>query len=174
MGEHPEWIRSVLATTPDRWLALTREVDSELLGRAPAPGEWSALECLQHLVDTEETVFQARVDAISGGRDFAAFDPDADESAPAPAGSAPELAARFAAQRARGLERLARLTPADLGRTARHMELGQVTMAELINEWAGHDLMHTVQAERALMQPFIAATGPWRRYFADHDVSRGR
>jgi hypothetical protein len=29
--------------------------------------------------------------------------------------------------------------------------------------------MHIVQAERAVMQPFIAGSGPWRPYFADHD-----
>jgi hypothetical protein len=34
---------------------------------------------------------------------------------------------------------------------------------------AGHDLMHTVQAERALMQPFIAGCGPWQPYCADHE-----
>jgi hypothetical protein len=30
--------------------------------------------------------------------------------------------------------------------------------------------MHTVQAERALMQPFVHGTGPWRPYFHDHDL----
>ena len=45
-----------------------------------------------------------------------------------------------------------------------------MTLEQLLNEWAGHDLMHTVQAERALMQPFIAGSGPWRGYFADHEA----
>ena len=45
-------------------------------------------------------------------------------------------------------------------------------MAELLNEWVAHDTMHIVQAERALIQPFIPASGPWRGYFADHDVER--
>jgi hypothetical protein len=41
----------------------------------------------------------------------------------------------------------------------------------MIHQWAAHDLNHTVQAERALMQPFIAGPGPWRAAgnFADHD-----
>jgi len=43
-----------------------------------------------------------------------------------------------------------------------------------VNEWAAHDLMHTVQAERALMQPFLAKSGPWRPYFADHDIHGGK
>jgi hypothetical protein len=30
--------------------------------------------------------------------------------------------------------------------------------------------MHTVQAERAMMQPFIRGCGPWLKYFVDHLV----
>ncbi len=67
---------------------------------------------------------------------------------------------------------LERVTDADLDRIAEHAELGPVTMREWLAEWAGHDLNHTIQAERALMQPFIAACGPWRSTFADHDANR--
>ena len=84
------------------------------------------------------------------------------------------VAARFAEARARSLLSLAAVTEADLERTARHSELGQVTLREMLNEWAGHDLMHTVQAERAVMQPFIVGSGPWRSYFADHEAAAGR
>jgi hypothetical protein len=42
----------------------------------------------------------------------------------------------------------------------RHAELGLVTLDELIHEWAAHDLMHIIQRERALMQPYIADCGP--------------
>ncbi len=48
-----------------------------------------------------------------------------------------------------------------------------MTMAELLNEWAAHDAMHLVQAERATMQVFIPGAGPWRSYFVDHDVAAG-
>jgi len=40
----------------------------------------------------------------------------------------------------------------------------------MINEWAGHDLMHTVQGERAIMQVLIDGCGPWKKYFSDHVV----
>ena len=46
-------VREVLSTTPDRWRTLTASVELELLAMRPAPGEWSAVECLQHLLDTE-------------------------------------------------------------------------------------------------------------------------
>ena len=79
-----------------------------------------------------------------------------------------DLAAEFARLRTQSLLVLDRVKPADLTKTARHAELGLVTLSELLHEWAGHDLMHIVQAERALMQPFIRGCGPWQSYFADH------
>ena len=65
-----------------------------------------------------------------------------------------------------------RVKPSDLNKGSRHKELGPVTMSELLHEWAGHDLMHTVQAERALMQPFIRGCGPWQVYFQDHTAGK--
>ncbi len=81
-----------------------------------------------------------------------------------------ELAAAFARLRKTGLDRLAQVGEGDLTRTARHAELGSVTPAQLFHNRAAHDLMHTVQAERALMQSFVEGSGPWRPSFADHDV----
>ena len=163
-------IREILVTTQERWVRLAESVDIALLQRPPAPGEWSALECLQHLLDTETGAFAVRLEALLAGRDFAAFDPDAAGSKPEPSAGPPALARKFEAARVRSLVAFDTVTPADLERTARHPELGVVTMREMLNEWAAHDLMHTVQAERALMQPFIVGSGKWRHYCADHDV----
>ena len=162
---------AILRVDGARWRALATGLDRELLLRPPAPGEWSALQCLGHATDTEAVVFAARVRALLAGRPaFAAFDPDR-ESTPITAGTDPTLLAdRHAALRTESLALLATVTQADLDRTARHAELGPVTLRELLNEWAAHDLMHVVQAERAVMQAFIPASGPWRRYFADHDA----
>ncbi|HEX5503529.1 MAG TPA: DinB family protein [Thermomicrobiales bacterium] len=163
-------IQAVLTTTAPRWSSLTATLPADLLALAPAPGEWSAHECLQHLCDTERWVFPVRVRAFLAGQDFPAFDPDAEGSVAA--GRSPkELAADFADLRAASLAALATVTAADLARTARHSELGQVTLGQMLHEWTAHDLMHTVQAERALLQPFIPASGPWRSYFRDHDVA---
>lgn len=159
---------AILPTTPLRWTALAQRVPAELLTQAPAAGAWSALECLQHLVDTERLVFPVRVRALLAGQDFPAFDPDAQGELQAVPRLPDQLAAEFAALRADSLGLLATLTPADLGRQARHQELGIVSLSELLHEWVGHDLMHTVQAERALLQPFIHGCGPWQSYFQDH------
>ena len=163
-------VRSMLASTPDRWAALGR-VDDSVLARQPKPGEWSALQALQHVVDTEAGVFRVRVLAIrDGAESFPGFDPDAEGHVDHPHGSVAELAARLAPMRAESLALLDTVTEADLARSSRHAELGVVTMAELLNEWAAHDTNHLVQAERATMQAFIPHAGPWRHYFVDHDV----
>ena len=167
--------RRLLETTSPRWTHLAASVPADLFALPPAPGQWSALDCLQHLVDAERSVFPARVRALLAGQDFAAFHPDSQGTQPAARGAAPgaELAAEFAVLREGGLALLATLTPADLPRQARHQELGLVSLSELVHEWAGHDLMHTVQAERALMQPFIQGCGPWQSYFRDHVAGAG-
>jgi hypothetical protein len=171
MDDLVESARAVLALTPGRWQALAAGIPAGLLARPPAAGEWSALDCLRHLLDAEREVFPVRVRALLAGQDFPGFDPDAQGTAGADGGEgSAELAATFAGMRAASLAALARVGADDLARTARHAELGPVTLEQLLHEWAAHDLMHTVQAERALMQPFIAGSGPWRFYFADHDV----
>ncbi|GIK42734.1 MAG: hypothetical protein BroJett011_65670 [Chloroflexota bacterium] len=165
-------IHAVLSSTPARWLSLTEALPVELLTRPSAPGEWSALNCLQHLLDAERLVFPVRVQGLLAGQDFAAFDPDAQGTVQAGSQSPTAVAAQFAETRAANLALLNQVTLSDFSRTARHAELGLVTLAELLHEWAGHDLMHTVQAEQALMQLFIAGCGPWRPYFIAHEIAQ--
>jgi hypothetical protein len=161
--------RSVLTTTPGHWQSLSEKLPVEMLAQAPAAGEWSALECLQHLIDTER-VFHFRLQCLREGKDFPDFDPDKQGTKPSTLPSPPKLAAEFARLRAESLQALSQIEPGDLGRKARHQELGIVTMGEMVHEWAAHDLNHTVQAQRAIMQPFIRGCGPWQKYFSDHLV----
>lgn len=163
-------VQAVLSTTPERWVRLAEAIPLDLLRRSPIGKEWSALECLLHLLDTEESVFPIRVQAFLAGKDFPNFDPDSQGRKLDLQRSPAALAAEFAHLRAGSLELLSKVKNSDLPRTARHSELGVVTLQEMLHERAGHDLMHAVQAERALLQPFIAGTGPWRSYFKDHDV----
>jgi hypothetical protein len=161
-----EAVRALISTTPERWIALAQAFPVELLARPAAEREWSAADCLQHLVDSEK-VFQFRVQAFLAGDDFPDFNPDTDGSTP---GAQTPLAfvEEFARMRRESLRMLEKISPADLDRKARHAALGMVTLNEMLHNWAAHDLNHTVQAERALMQPFIQGCGPWKVYFTDH------
>jgi hypothetical protein len=163
------WARRLLATTPNRWLDLAGSLPPELLARKPASSDWSSVECLQHLIDVEE-VFQFRVGCFMQGLDFPAFDPDAQGTKPGDE-SPLVMAAKFGRLREESLQILENLHSDDLERQARHAELGIVSLGQMISEWAAHDLNHTMQAERALMQPFIKGSGPWVVYFKHHLIS---
>ena len=170
MNNPLESVKSILSTTTLRWLSLTESLPMDLLTRTPLQNEWSAIDCLCHLLDAERWIFPARMQALMVGENFDAFDPDS-QGTRYTSQNPQRLAQEFAMRRKESLIELDRVTIQDLMRTAQHSELGTVTLAELLHEWAAHDLMHTVQAERALVQPFILGSGPWRSYFKDHDVS---
>jgi len=169
MNDIVQYAHAVLSANSTRWIALTHTLPMDLLRWKPAPHEWSALECLQHLIDLEP-IFLFRLRAFLAEQDFPAFDPDTQGTPLSEEAMPANMADAFLRLRAASLEELGQVTSADLGRCVRHEELGQVTLSEMLHEWAGHDLMHTVQAERAIMQPFIQGCGPWIKYFADHNA----
>ena len=94
--------KAILKTTPLRWANLIETLSPDLLNRPPAESEWSPVQCLQHIVDTERWVFPARTRAFLAGEDFPGFDPDTQGGLHGEA-SAAELAIEFAALRAESL-----------------------------------------------------------------------
>jgi uncharacterized damage-inducible protein DinB len=169
MTDELDSLRAVLVTTAPRWLSLTQTLGDDLLNRQPAAGEWSAMECLLHLLDTEH-IFPARLQALLAGQPVPAFDPHT-QGSKNPAVAPAHMASEFAGLRQASLATLERVTFQDLKRSGQHSELGTVSVGQLLHEWAAHDLNHTIQAERAIMQPFIQGCGPWRFYFQELDVS---
>ncbi len=165
-----EDVQAILSTTPHRWQQLVSTLPVELLSRAPAEGEWSALNCLQHLLVAERSLFPARFHAFLAGENFVAFDPN--QRHPDLEAQAPEqLVDAFARYRQENLALIQQVKDEDLGRTVQHPALGTVTLAQMLHTWAAHDLNHTIQAERALIQPFMLGCGPWRSFYKDHEVA---
>ena len=167
MDDVIEKAKAVLASTPGRWLLLVDHLPGDLLERPPAEGEWSALACLRHLLAAERRLYPARVRAFLEGRDFEPFDPKK-EGQDAGGQTPRELVEEFVGRRAESVRVLETLNESDLSRTARHPDLGRVTLREMLHTWAAHDLMHTRQAEQALMQPFVEGCGPWQGFFTGH------
>ena len=162
-------VQAILSTTPERGPRLVSTLPIEPLTRPPAAGEWSALQCLQHLLDAEHLVFPVRLHAFLAGQEFVDFDPN-EPHAGTTALTPEQLVAAFARARKASLVLFKQVRDDDLGRTKQHPTLGTVTLAEMLHTWAAHDLSHTVQAERALMQPFMLGCGPWRPFFRDHEI----
>lgn len=100
----------------------------------PSPGEWSARECLQHLVDIERMVFPLCVGYLLAEQDFPAAEPDAQGSTPVAAQTPAEIATEFMRLRTDALARFDTITNADLTKRAHHQELGIVIRSELIHE----------------------------------------
>ncbi len=163
------WCISVIETTPERWLRLVKSVPVELLSAKPAPDEWSALDCLQHLVEVERDSFPVRLKALLTGQPMAGFNPGDPAMKPAPTIA---LADEFNDLRQANLVELRRVTESDLDRQALHAQYGMVSLRQFLHHRTAHDLNHTVQAERAIMQHFIAGCGPWVEVYADHIVQK--
>ncbi len=165
-----ENVHAVLSTTPERWQRLVSTLSLDVLTRPPAAGEWSALDCLKHLLDAECVLYPVRLRAFLAGQDFTDFDPrqqHTDFGAQTPE----QLVATFTQYRQENLALLQQVKEEDLGRTAQHPTFGTVTLAQMLHTWPAHDLNHTIQAERALIQPFMLACGPWRSFFRDHEIN---
>jgi hypothetical protein len=163
-------VHAILSTTPARLHHLAETLPLELLAQQPRAGEWSALNCLQHFLVTERELFPVRVRALLNGDGFIDFDPN--QPHPELETQTPtQIATAFAALRHQSLTLFPQLQNNDLQRSTDHPKLGTVTLAQLLNTWAAHDLNHLVQAECALMQPFMHACGPWRPFFRDHEAT---
>ena len=166
-------VKRVMSTTVGRWQSIVDTLPEELLERPPAPGEWSAIDCLRHLLTVERHEFYVRlIQFLEGRAELIPFNSDAPRE-PEPEQTPRELIAAFATERRASMAALAQVMPADMERTSHHPKFGAVTLGMLLNQWAAHDLQHAVQAEEALMQAFIPGTGVWRFEFEDHDIEAG-
>ena len=114
-----ETVKAVLSTTTTHWLSLTENLPEDLLARKPLPNEWSALDCLCHLLDTERWIFPKRVQALLAGEDFVGFDPDT-QGTLYTTQDCKQLSKEFAQLRKSSLTELERVTLDDLSLTARH------------------------------------------------------
>lgn len=165
-----EYAIAILSSSPARWHKIVETVPLELLSLPPAPKEWSALDCLQHLVDVERVSTPVRLKAFMAGEAFPAFNPAEQPKKAAPTIA---LAAEFEQLRHESLLLLKAITPADLERRALHAEYGMVSLSDFLHHIAAHDLMHTVQAEQAIMQPLINGSGAWIVNYGAHIAKQG-
>lgn len=139
------------AAEVELWRRLLDDAGSALSVR-PAPGEWSALECLGHMADSEMVTsvryrwILAEDEPPLQGWDQQAWATRLDHSADDPA----SLLALFAALRRTNLELWARTPIASRARVGIHAERGPESFDLLFRLQAGHGRVHRAQAERAL------------------------
>ena len=169
----PPVIADVLAATAG---TITAELQGlgPVAGWRPAPGEWSANECVGHLIEAERRGFAGRIrtilEAAHGDRPFLApdletWDPPAVAEAREDHRRDPEeLAVEFASLRADGIALVRSLRPEDLDRTGVHPEVGVLAVGELLGEWVHHDRNHVRQMLAVTQARVWAQMGNARRF----------
>ena len=141
----------VQAAEVELWRRLLDDGGTELRKR-PAPGEWSALECLGHMTDSElvtSTRYRwilAEDEPPLQGWEQQAWAARFNHSDDDPGA----LLALFAALRWANLEVWARTPTASRARVGIHAERGPESFDLLFRMQAGHGRVHRAQAERAL------------------------
>ena len=128
----------------------------------PAPGRFSVAEVLAHLSHSEGHCYRKRLDRFLA-ETRPEFEPDdAQMYLGLYRDADPEDAFdQLEAQREDNLEFL-RTLPAGAGeRLALHKEYGEITLSQMLNEWALHDLGHIRQvAELVRARKYLAGAGP--------------
>lgn len=158
---------SLLGKTPNLLETLLHDLHGELLHWKPAPDRWSISEVLAHLAALE-TVYADRALRMVAEEspplmkyDLAGDSARGDYSR----GSAGENLALFTRTRRSTLAMLTGLPAGAGARTGVHSELGSITLVEMLNEWANHDLGHLRQiAELYRAHAFHPRSGPFMRY----------
>jgi hypothetical protein len=161
-----------LATTPEVLRLLMGALSDEDAQWKPAPDRWSVAEILEHLSHVEGHYFRNALDRMLSGKD-AQIEPY-DQEAFAAAGTytnreAEESFAHWEEQREDNVDFLRELDAGAIARTARHPALGTVSVENLLNEWAFHDLGHVRQiAELVRARMYYAKLGSFQTQYRVH------
>jgi hypothetical protein len=147
MGEHTAIDH--LSSTPEILrLAMAGLTDEQTLWK-PAPERWSVAEILEHLSHVEGHYFRAAVDRVLSGdpAGIEPYDQEVYSAAGTYSGREPEESfAHWEEQREDNVEFLREIAEErKLGRSGIHPALGMVTIEDLLNEWAFHDIGHVRQ-----------------------------
>ena len=152
----------LLEATPGILRGLITELTGEDARWKPAPDRFSVAEVLAHLSHSEGHCYRMRVDRFLDETrpEFAAD--DAQMYLDVYRGADPKEAFdHFEARRKANIEFLRDLPGGAGERVALHREFGEITLAQMLNEWALHDLGHIRQvAELVRARRYQAGAGP--------------
>ena len=143
----PEQIAPRLSGNLAALLGIVEEAPAYVWGKRADDDEWSPIEVLCHLAESERDVQRPRLERIV--REDNPFLSQPQQPPPPASRACPENARRvaleFADERDRTLAFLAALPPEAWGRPARHYIFGPTTLLEMANFVSQHDRMHITQ-----------------------------
>ncbi len=163
---------SQLESTPEILRILFEELSEEEASWKPAPDRWSIAEVMEHLSHVEAHGFRARIDQMMEQETPQLKEYNQEVLAAAGQYSGRDFEDSFdhwEDQRETNVEYLSSLAPAVLGRTAQHETFGLITISDLLNEWAFHDLGHIRQLMELIRSfRYYPHMGPFRSIYHVH------
>ena len=154
-----------LAATPAILRGLLCELSVADTEWKPAPDRFSVAEVLAHLAHSEGHCYRTRVERFLN-EEMPELEPDEAQmhlelyrNA-----NAKDALDRFVEQRDLNVAYLRSLPRSAGERRARHQEAGEITLQQMLHEWAMHDLGHVRQiAELVRARKHLEAAGSWGR-----------
>ncbi len=143
---------AVQTETPAALARLIASIPQDKLHRPPAPGKWSLAAIAAHLAEAEIALsWRYRQIAEKEGATLAGYNQDMwYRLGDYDTRDSQDSLAQFSLLRQANLRMFARLTPDDWRRAGIHAERGRLTMRDLVDQAAGHDLSHLQQAEQVV------------------------
>ena len=157
----------LLEATPEILRGLMTGLSDEDARWKPAPDRFSVAEVLAHLSHSEGHCYRMRLDRFLS-ESLPEFEPDdAQMYLDLYRDIDPEDAFyNFQDQRETNIEYLRDLPSAAGQRQALHREYGEITLSEMLHEWALHDLGHVRQiAELVRARKYLAGAGAMGRSY---------
>jgi DinB superfamily len=152
----------LLAATPGILRGLMCEISEEDARWKPAADRFSIAEVLSHLSHSEAHCYRTRLDRFLA-EERPEFEPDdAQMHLDVYRNADPEEDfAHFEDQREINVELLRGLPAEASGRKALHRSAGEITLSQMLHEWALHDIGHVRQiAELVRARRYLAGAGP--------------
>jgi len=157
----------MLDATPGILRALMGEVSREEALWKPAPDRFSIAEVLAHLSHSEGHCYRARLDRFLTEELPELDSDDASSHYDLYRQADPQDSFdHFEEQRETNVEFMRTLPRSAGDRRALHRETGEITLAQMLHEWALHDLGHIRQvAELVRARRYLPGAGPLGRYY---------
>jgi hypothetical protein len=161
MDDAPLPCLGILEATPGILRGLMCELSDEDARWKPATDRFSVAEVLAHLSHAEGHCYRARLDRFLSEDLPELESDDAQMHLRLYRGADPEdTFDHFEEQRESNIELLRGLPAKTAGRRALHPEAGQITLSQMLHEWALHDLGHIRQiAELVRARKYLAGAG---------------
>jgi hypothetical protein len=158
----------ILEGTPAVIESLMKACPEAMLTKNEGPETWSAFDIVGHLIHGEKTDWIARMEIILSDKEpktFTPFDRFA-QFKDSEGKDISQLLQEFSELRKKNIQvlKIKNLSETDLHRTGIHPAFGRVTLGELLNTWAIHDLNHINQITRVIANQYRDKVGPWTAY----------